>query len=93
METVVTGGTLPYNFSWSNGAVGDEVADNLCAGPYTLTVVDANGCEATLDLGVDEPLEFIATPQVIQDVSCFEGSDGEATVSTNGNWSVGRGAI
>lgn len=43
IETV-TGGTPPYNFAWSNGAVNPTIF-NLSPGVYTLTLTDANGCE------------------------------------------------
>lgn len=37
------GGTPPYTYVWSNGAVG-QMTNNLCAGIYSLTVTDALGC-------------------------------------------------
>jgi hypothetical protein len=36
-----TGGTPPYNISWSSGTT------NLCEGWYTATITDANGCVET----------------------------------------------
>ncbi|MBL4577295.1 MAG: hypothetical protein JKX74_02410, partial [Flavobacteriales bacterium] len=39
------GGTLPYTYTWSNGDT-DSIADSLTAGPYTIAVVDGNGCVA-----------------------------------------------
>lgn len=44
INTTVTGGTGPYLYSWSNGAVGTDEINNLGKGKYTLTVVDDNGC-------------------------------------------------
>jgi hypothetical protein len=38
-----SGGTQPYSYNWSNGAV-QSVANNLGVGDYTVTVVDGNGC-------------------------------------------------
>lgn len=40
-----TGGTPPYQYTWSNGATG-AILTGLMAGTYTTTVRDANGCEA-----------------------------------------------
>ena len=42
----VSGGTPPYTFSWSNGASGATV-NNLGAGTYMVTVMDAKGCMDT----------------------------------------------
>lgn len=51
----IGGGTGPFNISWSNGAGGTS-ATNLCAGAYTATVTDANGCSQvqTLQINVED---------------------------------------
>lgn len=41
--SVVSGGTTPFNYSWSNGATVSNPV-NLIAGTYTVTVTDGNGC-------------------------------------------------
>ncbi len=43
MVARVSGGTLPYLYSWSNGATSDTIA-NLASATYTVTVTDVNGC-------------------------------------------------
>ncbi|UTW67759.1 gliding motility-associated C-terminal domain-containing protein [bacterium SCSIO 12643] len=60
----VTGGTAPYTVTWSNGTNG-TVAGSLCAGSYTVTVVDANGCTTTGSMTITEPSAITATPQAI----------------------------
>lgn len=42
-----TGGTPPYTYSWSPGGQTSKNISGLPVGLYTLTVTDANGCQAT----------------------------------------------
>lgn len=42
----VIGGASPYTYLWSNGETNMTI-DNLCTGPYSVTVTDENGCNAT----------------------------------------------
>lgn len=51
----VTGGVLPYSYFWSSG-LNDPVLNNLCSGNYTVTVTDANGCNASASTVVSNPL-------------------------------------
>lgn len=41
----VTGGTAPFSYTWSSFATTPSMI-NLCAGSYSVSVVDANGCYA-----------------------------------------------
>lgn len=48
----IGGGTGPFDISWSNGVSGTS-ATNLCPGPYTATVTDANGCSQVQPFQID----------------------------------------
>ena len=79
----VIGGTTPYQVEWSDGQTGLQATD-LCKGNFSVEITDANGCRASYEYEIDEPIEFIAAAAEVQAVSCFEGNDGSATVTTNG---------
>ena len=51
---LISGGTAPYNYSWSNGQSFQTIT-GLAPGSYTITVVDANGCSGTASVVIDEP--------------------------------------
>ena len=70
----VDGGTSPYQI---------EIFDDLTPGLYNSTVIDANGCEITLDFEIEEPDEIDVEINV-QDVSCFGESDGSVSIEIVG---------
>lgn len=76
------GATSPVNYNWSNGETGSMI-ENLPAGNYSVTVIDASGCSATLNTQVQAPpalsLSFSTT-----NVSSANTSDGTATAIVSG---------
>lgn len=77
VTTTVTGGVMPYMYSWNTGQSTQNLA-NLMAGTYAVQVTDANGCTKTdikIDLtqpdrddwtmvgnsGIDSTAEFLGT--------------------------------
>ena len=80
-----TGGTgdfANYTFVWSDGQT-TATASNLIAGNYCVTVFDENNCSAILCDDISEP-EELAVTEVIGNVSCFSGTDGQITVTVTG---------
>ncbi|MGQ0826761.1 MAG: choice-of-anchor L domain-containing protein [Bacteroidota bacterium] len=47
-----SGGTGPYNYSWSPGGQNTATATGLAAGLYTVTVTDAKGCTKAASVSV-----------------------------------------
>ena len=92
IDPLVSGGTPPYTYAWSNGETTKTIL-NLKAGTYELTVTDAEGCIASQSVKVEEPRPLTFTLSVVE-ADC--GTDnGAATVSVKGgtpnyayNWST-----
>jgi gliding motility-associated-like protein len=92
----VTGGTAPYFYAWTVSPSTTNIASNLTAGTYTVTVTDSKGCTTTGTYTISEPTQLTSAVSIINHVSCFGGSDGAASVAANGgsypyayNWSTG----
>lgn len=49
LMAVVSGGTAPYSYAWSTGAVSQSIS-GLPAGDYSVTVTDSNQQQATADV-------------------------------------------
>ncbi|MBN4051201.1 hypothetical protein JYU16_00140 [bacterium AH-315-M05] len=79
----VSGGTTPYTYLWDNGD-NTPTADTLCAGTYSVTVTDANGCAAAVSIDINEPAALNSSITSINNTSCNGICDGDATVSVNG---------
>ena len=62
----VSGGTLPYTYSWSAGLGSSANLSNLCEGTYTLTLTDAIGCIAVTQATIDQPDSLGANPTITQ---------------------------
>ena len=77
----VAGGTGPYTVAWSDGMTG-LTRSLLCAGMYTPTITDANGCTfepGTATVGrIDEELISVT------EVACADGTEGGIDVTISG---------
>ena len=82
-EALVFGGTPPYAFDWSTGAT-QPVLMNLGPGNYVVAVTDGNDCQISLSTEIFEPPLFEFDTSFTEDVLCFDGSDGSATISAVG---------
>ena len=88
LSVLVTDGTAPYSYTWTNGLNNYTTASiqDLCSGTYSLAVVDANGCSATNSAVINDTLiptivgdTLIFTDNIYQD-STIIGADTSAWI-------------
>ncbi|MFM9052619.1 MAG: T9SS type A sorting domain-containing protein [Bacteroidota bacterium] len=82
-QVTVGAGTAPFTYVWTPNVSTSDVATGLSAGNYSVTVTDANGCDVILNASISAG-GFSASVSGVQDVTCPGGSDGAASVVTQG---------
>ena len=83
-QVTATGGTGPYTYAWS-GSQTTDVITGLAQGSYTVTVTDANGCQAVAVATINDGCAGCAMSLSIatNNISCFDEADGSITVTPN----------
>ena len=85
IDIVVSGGTSPFTFQWSNGSTTEDLY-GIAAGTFTLELSDANSCA----LGDTFMISNAALPLHIDlnpvHISCDEFSDGEIDAHISGGF-------
>lgn len=79
----VKGGSLPYNFKWSNGATTEDL-NGLSAGNYTVTITDAKGCVETLSAKVSSPAALTQSLESVKHVQCNGDKSGIVNITVVG---------
>ena len=80
------GGTVAssYSYSWNSSPVQTTAtATGLLPGTYTVTVADDNNCSASVDVTITSTPGFTASISAFNDAACFEGCNGNATVTAS----------
>lgn len=82
----VSGGNAPYSYVWAPAPItgqGTPDAVDLCAGNYTVQVIDAAGCDTTIAFTINDPppmvVDLSTTP-----ASCGGACDGTASIAVSG---------
>ncbi|MCG2612629.1 hypothetical protein LZZ90_14055, partial [Flavobacterium sp. SM15] len=72
----ITGGTPAYTYSWAPSGGTAATATGLASGTYTCTITDANSCQITRTITVNQPAAALGGTISKTDVSCNGGSNG-----------------
>jgi|WetSurSiteA1Bulk_404760.scaffolds.fasta_scaffold01249_4 gliding motility-associated-like protein len=84
---VVTGGLAPYTYLWnSNPEQTKDVATDLTAGTYNVTVTDSYGCIRTSSVSITEP-QAVSVDWAVADASCPDSNDGSINLTISGGTS------
>ncbi len=78
------GGTGTLTPVWYNPSTPGPNMNNIPAGNYFIVVTDANGCDDTATVTVNNLPGVVGTAGTITPVSCFGGNDGAAIVNASG---------
>ncbi|MCW3124408.1 MAG: hypothetical protein JWO03_66, partial [Bacteroidetes bacterium] len=79
------GGTPPYSYSIDGFTYFlVDSFNNVCAGTYTMTILDLKGCSATAPVTINEPTVLALLPVDSTQPSCFNGNNGAFTVVDTG---------
>jgi gliding motility-associated-like protein len=82
-KVVPTGGTPPFNITWSNGGIGNRQS-NLSVGVYYVTVADANGCKKSDEIKVSKQSGVTITTNKF-DGTCLGVNTGYVSAKTTGD--------
>lgn len=96
IDVTVSGGTTPYTYLWSTGATTQDLS-GLVAGTFSLVITDATNCTfSTGPIAVTQPVAPLQVSSTVDDVDCFNGSDGAIDLTVTGGtspysytWSTG----
>jgi gliding motility-associated-like protein len=97
LGVIVNNGTSPYQYQWNfDSTLNVPYVDSLCAGNYSLTVTDANGCTATFDTSVISDPEIVVDFDVTNPLCEYGSADGNIIANVSGgtipyfyNWNTG----
>ena len=96
VDLTVNGGTPPYTYIWTNGAITQDLT-SLQPGGYQVTVSDSYNCTATAQAIITQPYAPLSATATITHVLCHGDYTGAIDVSPDGGtlpysyqWSSGQ---
>ena len=98
-SATVSGGSGIYNYLWDNGER-TPTAVSLSAGLHHVTITDQNACQDSSAIEITQPNPLILTVVSQADVTCFNESNGAASITISGGspqytiiWSNGQNSL
>jgi hypothetical protein len=82
INATITGGTMPYTYSWNNGQLTEDIF-GLPQGNYTLSVTDAHFCTTNLTRTITQNSQ-IMLGQTVSNVLCNGQSNGSVDITASG---------
>lgn len=79
------GGNAPYSFLWSNTETTQTIT-GLCAGTYSVTITDSDGCEVLGQYILDQPAPLHINT-LVTNIPCEEACIGKIQLSVTGGTS------
>lgn len=88
ITAMVSGGTPPYNFDWSNGTNEDapmeSTISNLVPNTYSVMITDDNGCEATASASIMGSMCTISATPIFNNIECAGTNTGAIQLVLDG---------
>ena len=83
IEVLTTSGTAPFQYSIDGGITtqSTNTFSGLAAGPFTISITDANGCSGELNGTISNPLVLSGASSVTDEVA---GNDGAINLTVSG---------
>jgi hypothetical protein len=81
IAVLTANGTAPFTYDIGNGSQGSEIFTGLNAGPYIITITDANGCSGSVNGTIVDPSVLGALPTITDEIS---GNDGAINIVVSG---------
>ncbi|MDR2009582.1 MAG: gliding motility-associated C-terminal domain-containing protein [Bacteroidales bacterium] len=82
LEAIATLGQEPYTYNWSNGIIGEEIS-GLCAGAYTVTIIDRENCVFHRYMSLTQP-DSLVVQAVIESAILCHGETGTIHADVEG---------
>lgn len=82
IDVTLVGGQTPYTFTWSNGAITEDLS-NLSAGVYLATVTDANTCVLRYGASIQNNAGNLSYSAAVTAATC-NGANGAISLQATG---------